>query len=125
MPRAQELLAQAQDFYKTKDHIPCLDRCEMLMAAMAICLRDRPLIRPAASIKNDPKWMQRACDEMSDRLGNMWIALADTMLREGQPDRARYYFDRIIHAFPGTGLAERAEIRLNQLTGTAAGSIRP
>ncbi len=122
--RAQELLAQAQDFYKTKDHIPCLDRCEILMASYGDMPQSQTAYQLAASIKNDPKFMQAACDTMSDRLGNMWIALADTMLREGQPDRARYYFERIIHAFPGTGLAERAEIRLNQLTGTAA-SIRP
>ena len=123
--RAQELLAQAQDFFKSKDHIPCLDRCEILMGSYGDLPQGQEAFQLFSNIKNDPKWLETACDTMSDRLGKGWIALAEKLLREGQPDRSRYYLDRVIRAFPATSLAESAQIRLTQLNGVPTRHLEP
>jgi len=115
--RARELLTQANDFYKFKDYLPCLDRCEVLMTSYGDLAEGQEAFQLSTNIKNDPEWLQNACDVMSDRLGNLYLALADTWLRKGQPERARFYFERVIRAFPGTRYAESAQIRLGQLAG--------
>jgi len=121
--RAQDLLQQARDYYKSKEYIPCLDRCEVLLAGFG----DLPEGQEGALLVNDikanPEWLQSAADTMSERLGGVYLALADSLLKRGQPDRATFYLNRVITAFPGSRLAESAQIRLEQLQGTTG--IRP
>lgn len=118
--RAQELLAQAQEFYKLKDYIPCLDRCEVLMASYGDLAEGAEASQISTAIKADPEWLQSACEVLGDRLGNLYLALADSLLRKGQPDRARFYLERVVRSFPGTRQAESAQIRLGQLAGMPA-----
>jgi TolA-binding protein len=54
---------------------------------------------------------------MSDRLGGLYLSLADSLLKRGQPQRAEFYLQRVIQAFPGSRQAESAQIRLTQLQG--------
>jgi tetratricopeptide (TPR) repeat protein len=118
--RAQELLAQAQEFYKLKDYIPCLDRIEILMASYGDLTEGQEASQISANIKSDPEWLQSACEVMGDRLGNLYLSLAESLLRKGQPDRARFYLERVVRSFPGTRQAESAQIRLGQLAGMPA-----
>ena len=46
-------------------------------------------------------------------------ALGDALLKKSQPQRAEVYFQRILQAFPGSRQAEAAQLRLQQLQGTA------
>src|SRR5207302_7148612 len=84
----------------------------------------------AAEIKNNPQWMQAASDVMTDRLGGMWLDLADYHLKSGEPKRAEFYLRRVVAVFPASRLAESAQIRLGQLqatmpTGSEIGATRP
>jgi thioredoxin-like negative regulator of GroEL len=117
--RAGDLLAQAHDYYKSKEYVPCLDRCEVLLASYGDLTEGQEASRLAAEIKNNPEWLQGAADTMSDRLGGVYLALADSLLKRGQPQRAEFYLQRVIAAFPGSRQAESAQIRLSQLQGTA------
>jgi outer membrane protein assembly factor BamD (BamD/ComL family) len=113
--RATELLTQARDFYKSKDYIPCLDRCEIIVANYGDLPEGQQAFALIAEIKNNPQWLQAAADVMSDRLGGVWLALADSYLKRGEAQKAEFYLKRVVQAFPGSRLAESAQIRLSQL----------
>lgn len=116
--RASELLTQARDFYKSKDYIPCLDRCEIILANYGDLPEGQQAFALAGEIKNNPEWLQAAADVMSDRLGGLYLALADSYLKRGEVARAEFYLKRVVQAFPGSRLAESAQIRLTQLQAT-------
>jgi tetratricopeptide (TPR) repeat protein len=113
--RARDLLTQAKDFYQSKDYIPCLDRCELLAAGYGDLAESQEANKLATEIKNNPEWLQGACDLMGERLGVLYLALADSLLKRGDPQRAEYYLQRVIRAFPGSRQAESAQIRLTQV----------
>jgi thioredoxin-related protein len=115
--RVRELLAQAHDFYKSKDYIPCLDRCEIILGNYGDLPEGQQAFALAAQIKNNHEWLQNATDVMTDRLGGMWLALADSYLKQGEVRKTEFYLKRVIQAFPGSHLAESAQIRLTQLQG--------
>src|SRR5262245_24278608 len=115
--RAQELLTQAKEHYKTKEYFLSLDRCETLMSAYGDLTEGQEAGQLAAEIKNNPDVLQSACDSLSDRLGNMYLALADAFLKKGQRTEAINYLQRVISSFPGPRQAESAQIRIAQLQG--------
>lgn len=115
--RAQELLGQARDFYKNREYIPCLDRCEILLASYGDLQEGQEASVLAADIRNNPEWLQNASDTMSDRLGSLWLALSDGLLKKGERQRAEFYLQRVVQAFPGSRQAESAQIRLGQIRG--------
>ena len=117
--RARDLLAQAREFYKNNEHIPCLDRCEVLVANFGDLPEGGQAFALASEIKNNRAWMQAAADVMTDRLGNMYLALADSHLKANDTSRAREALQRVVLTFPGSRFAESAQIRLQQLQPTS------
>ncbi len=116
--RAKELIVQAKEFYKTRDFIPCLDRCELLVGRYGDLAEGQEASVLVAEIKNNPEWLQGAADTMTDRLGGVYLALADSLLKRGQLARAEFYLQRVVQSFPGSRQAESAQTRLTQLQGT-------
>jgi thioredoxin-like negative regulator of GroEL len=116
--RAADLLTQAQGFYETKDFIPCLDRCEILLSDFGDLPEGQKAFKLVSEIKNNRAWLQNAADVMTDRLGGLYLVLADSYLKSGETARAQDYLRRVVTAFPGSRLAESAQIRLTQLQGT-------
>ena len=116
--RAATLLTQAEGFYKTKDFIPCLDRCEILLADFGDLPEGQKAFKLVSEIKNNREWLQNAADVMTDRLGGLYLVLADSYLKSGETRKAQDYLRRVVTAFPGSGLAESAQLRLNQLQAT-------
>jgi thioredoxin-like negative regulator of GroEL len=115
--RARELLAQAREDYRTKQYVCCLDRCEVLASSYGDLPEANEALQLAAEIKGNPEWMQSACDSLAERLGSMYLALAETWLHKGQPQQAMVCLERIIRTFPGSHQAEAAQLRLSQLQG--------
>jgi thioredoxin-related protein len=115
--RARELLAQAREDYRTQQFLCCLDRCEILAANFADLPEGTEAVQLAAEIKNNPDWMQTACDNLTDRLGLLYLAMAETWVRKGQPQQAAQCLERVIQACPGTRQAEAAQLRLSYLKG--------
>jgi thioredoxin-related protein len=116
--RAAELMTQAQSFYETKDFIPCLDRCEILLSDYGDLPEGQKAFKLVGEIKNNREWLQNAADVMTDRLGGLYLVLAESYLKSGEVRRAQDYLRRVVTAFPGSRLAESAQLRLNQLQGT-------
>jgi tetratricopeptide (TPR) repeat protein len=115
--RARELLAQARQDYRTQQYLCCLDRCEVLGAGYGDLPEGVEAQQLSDEIKNNPEWMQRACDGLTDRLSGLYLSLAETWIRKGQPQQAQLCLERVIQAFPGSRQAEAAQIRLSQLRG--------
>jgi thioredoxin-related protein len=115
--RARELLAQAREDYRTQRFLACLDRCDDLASSYADLVEGADAIQLAAQIKNNPEWMKQVCDSLSDRLGVLYLSLAETLLKKGQPQQAMIYLERVIQTFPGTRQAEAAQVRLSQIQG--------
>jgi hypothetical protein len=115
--RARELLAQARQDYRTQQYLCCLDRCEVLGAGYGDLPEGAEAQQLADEIKNNPEWMQRACDNLTDRLSGLYLSLADTWIRKGQAQQAQLCLERVVQAFPGSRQAEAAQIRLSQLQG--------
>jgi thioredoxin-like negative regulator of GroEL len=115
--RARELLAQAKEDYRTQQYLCCLDRCELLAASYADLTEGSEAMQLASEIKNNPEWMRQACESLSDRLGMLYLGLAETWLRKGQPQQAVQYLEKVVAQFPGSRQAEAAQIRLSYIKG--------
>ncbi|MCI0681088.1 MAG: thioredoxin family protein [Gemmataceae bacterium] len=121
--RAAELMAQARDFYRTKDIIPCLDRCEILLASYGDLAEGAEALELVQTIRGNPEWLQAAADTLADRLASVYLALADNMTKRGKPREAEALLRRVIQAFPGTRYAESAQIRIGQIQGIPANRV--
>ncbi len=115
---AQELLKQAKDFHRNKEYTLCVERCSKLMKSYGDLTEGQEASQLYSDLKNDPEWLQSACDSFADRLGDLYLLLAESWLKRGQPQQAKHFLERVIRAFPGTRQAESAQIRLEQLQGT-------
>ena len=58
LKRLRELTAQAEEFYKSKDYIPCLDRCEVINRDFGDLPEAMKAYALAREIKNNPQWMR-------------------------------------------------------------------
>ncbi len=115
--RARELLAQARDDYRTQQYLGCLERCELLATTYA----DRPEAAEAkqlaAEVKDNPDHLTRACDALNLRMGTMYLTLAESWMKKGQPQQAQLCLEKVQQMAPGTRQAELATVRLTKLTG--------
>src|SRR5262249_46528360 len=103
--------------YRTQHFLACLDRCEDLASSYADLPEGADAMQLAAQIKNNPEWMKQVCESLSDRLGLLYLSLAETLLKKGQPQQAVVYLERVVQTFPGTRQAEAAQVRLSQVQG--------
>ena len=115
--QARELLAQARDDYRSEQFLCCLDRCERLTTYYADLPESTEGMELASKIKNNPEWLQQACDSLADRLGGLYLALAESYVRKGEPERAAVQLERVIQSFPRTPQAQAARLRLSYLQG--------
>lgn len=115
--RARELLAQAREDYRTQQYLCCLDRCELLASSYGDLPEGAEAVQLAAEIKNNPDWLRRACDDLSERLSMLYLAQAETWLKKNNPQQAAACLERVIQSFPGTRHAEAAQVRLAQIQG--------
>lgn len=115
--KARDLLAQAREFYKQRDLVPCLERCAALMRDYVDLPEGQDGMILMSELKSNPVLLQQAADSLSERLGEVYLALADSHMQKGQPQRAEFYLQRVVLACPGTRYAESAQVRLAQLQG--------
>ena len=114
---AHEMLRQAKEDFKTQQYLVCLLRCETIGARFA----DRPEAGEAAKlvekITSNPEWMQQVCDTLPDLGGMSFLKMAEAKLKQGQPQQAVFFLERILQAFPNTRHADVAQVRLSQIQG--------
>lgn len=118
--RAKDLLAQAREDFRTQQYLCCLDRCETLVTQFGDLPEAAEAAQLGADVKGNVEWAQQACEQMSDRLGVLYLSLADACLKKGQPQQAVFYLERVVQCLPNTRHAEAAQVRLSQIQGQPA-----
>lgn len=68
----------------------------------------------------DPQALKQLVEAQSDRLANLLFQSAETAIKQGQPQQAVYYLERILQIFPSSKYANTAQIRLAQIQGPPA-----
>src|SRR5579875_1351293 len=114
---ARELLEQAREDYQRRQYLSCLDSCENLIANYSDLNEGVEASKLAAEIKSNPEYTKQACEQMGERLTTLYLSLAETWLKKGQPQQAIFYLERIIQTFPNTRNADIAQVRLAQIQG--------
>ena len=113
--RAAQLLTLAQADFRDQRFLGCLERCKTLKTDYADLSEGAEAQRLEAKIRTDPDQMRLACDNLTDRLGEMYLDLAEAFLRKEQPDRAMVCLEWVMQACPGTPQADAARGRLAQV----------
>src|SRR5262249_57751886 len=83
--RARELGLQMREEFRAKRFLSCLERCEVLIAQfpdLPECAEAQEL---AAAIREHPERLRQVCDALGDRLGEMQLLLAESLLNQGRP----------------------------------------
>jgi tetratricopeptide (TPR) repeat protein len=114
---ARDLLDQAREDYRRKQYLACLNRCETLIANYSELPEGAEANKLADEIKANPEWTKQACDQMGERLSSLYLTLAETWLKKGQPQQAVFYLERVVQTFPNTRNADIAQVRLAQIQG--------
>ncbi len=114
--RARELLAQAREDFRTRQFLTCFERCESITSMHADAPEAAEAGHMLKEMKANPEWMQQACDALSERLGSLYLSLADACAAKGQNQQAMGYLERVLQAAPGTRSAESAKARLAQVS---------
>src|SRR5262249_52206169 len=91
--------------------------CEVLQVTFPDLAEGNEAGQLAGEIKNNPEWMRLACESLTDQLGSLYLNLADTWLKKGQPQQAVLCLEKIVQTLPGTRVAGAAQLRLAQLQG--------
>jgi tetratricopeptide (TPR) repeat protein len=125
--RARDLLTQAKDDYRSQLYSTCMDRCELLVANYGDLPEAVEATQLLKDVRGTPEILKVACEQVGDRLGGMYLTLAESYLKKGQPQQAVYYLERVVQVFPNSKLAEAAQARLAVLQGlpTRSDSKKP
>jgi thioredoxin-like negative regulator of GroEL len=115
--RAHDLLLEAREEFRLQRYADCMERCEILSSSYGDLPAGQEASQVLTEIKNNPELMRQACESLGDRLGSLYLTLAEAWLKKGQPSQATYCLERVVQAFPGTRQAEAAQLRLSQLQG--------
>jgi outer membrane protein assembly factor BamD (BamD/ComL family) len=118
--QAKQLLDQAREEHRNKQYLSCLDRCEYLVLQYSDLAQGREASQLAAKIKDDAECMRQVCEGLSDRLCTLYLSMAETWLKNGKPQQAVHYLERVVQGFPNTRQAEIAQVRLSQIQGPPA-----
>ncbi|NBO92036.1 MAG: DUF255 domain-containing protein [Planctomycetia bacterium] len=112
---ASDMLELARRDYRSRQFLACLDRCEAIAAQYGDTNAAIDADKLAIEIKANPEWSKEVCDQLANRLGSMYLSLAETYVSKGNPEQAVLYLERVATMFPGSRNAELARMRLLRL----------
>ena len=78
-----------------------------------------PGVRALAEVPtngDDPERLQQACTNLEDSLAQIYMELAESWLRRGQPQKAAAVFKKILQICPERHQAQLAQDRLQQIS---------
>jgi thioredoxin-related protein len=122
---ARALLALAQDDLRKQQYLLCLERCRVLATGFDDLPEAKEAQKLTARIKGEPELTLRACADLSDRLGELYLALAETQLQQGQDRQAIANLERVLQVSPGTRHSQAARAQLTRLQNTRGGAAAP
>jgi hypothetical protein len=117
MKNAGQLLSLAKAEYHEQRFLGCLERCRTLKADYADLPEGAEAKQLESKIRSDPKVLGAACDSLTDRLGDMYLDMAEALMLKNEPQRAALCLEWVMQARPGTPQADAAKARLGQIKG--------
>ncbi len=112
---AGQLLSLARADYHEQRFLGCLERCRTLKADYSDLPEGAEAKRLETKIRSDPNVLGAACDSLTDRLGAMYLDMAEALMLKGESQRAALCLEWVVQARPGTPQAEAAKTRLTQI----------
>ena len=102
-----------------------LEQIEQLGATNILVRSTRPPESTQASelvvkIKAQPERLQRICDGLPEVAGQVYLTMAEVKLKQGDPQQAVFFLERLLQAFPSSKHADMAQVRLSQIQGPPA-----
>ncbi|MBN1943628.1 MAG: tetratricopeptide repeat protein [Phycisphaerae bacterium] len=71
--------------------------------------------RQLKKLRSDDNLQKRLRDQKAARECRGWLTMADALLDQGKPDKAKTYLDKIIRKYPDTTWAVKARVRLRNM----------
>lgn len=114
---ARELLEQAKKDHASRQYLACLDRCDLLASRYANLPEAAEADKLAREIRASPEWTKEAADQLEVRLAGMYLSLAETYTKKGEPEQATAYLERVVSVAPSSRQAEIARQQLARMKG--------
>lgn len=115
--RAREILALARDDYRTERYLACLEHCDTLATAYRGLPEGVEGAQLATLVRDNPERMSRAVADMNDRMGAMYMALAQSHIKRGNHTGAAQALEKLVTACPTCSGASEARVQLASLQG--------
>ncbi|MBY0231228.1 MAG: thioredoxin family protein [Gemmataceae bacterium] len=116
--QAKDLLDAARKELRARQFLPSLEKCEQLASAYPETAEGGEASKMVEEIKGNPEWVKEMVGVLGERQGMLYLALADTLARRGEPAQAIHYLERVLVMFPDTKHAEAAKSKLARLKGS-------
>lgn len=112
---ARDLFAEARDDFRAERLYDCIQKCERLASAYAESPEAKDANALLVDIKGNPERLAKACEQMNDRTAAMYMALADSWAKKGQPAEAASCLKKVMALCPNTRHADQAQAELVRL----------
>ena len=112
---AGQLLSLAKADYREQRILGCLERCRTLKTDYSDLPEGAEARALEGEIRSNPEVLSAACDSLTDRLGDMYLDMAEALMLKNDPQRAVLCLNWVMQARPGTPQAEAAKARLTQI----------
>jgi uncharacterized protein YyaL (SSP411 family) len=126
---ARDLLARAREDFRTDKFYDCLQRCDRLMSVYGDLPEGKEAKSLAEDIRGNPDRLTIACDQMNERTASMYLTLAESWVKKGQPVEALACYERVARMTPNSRLADIATAEMTKLRATsgttATGGVKP
>lgn len=114
---ARDLLSAARDDFRAERLYDCIQKCEQLTLAYSDMPETKHADALLSDIKGNPERLAKACEQMNDRTAAMYMALADSWAKKGQPAEAAACLKKVIALCPNCRQSELAQAELTRLNG--------
>lgn len=126
---ARDLLAAAREDFRTSKFYDCLNRCEQIAMTFAELPEAKEAASLATDIRGNPERLAIACEQLNQRTAAMYLTLAESWTKKGQPAEAIACYEKVTRLCPNSrqgDIASAELVKLRATSGTAAtGGIRP
>ncbi len=117
---ARELLLLAQQDYRQRLFLTCLEHCTILASTYPESPEAAEARQLALKIKNDPVIAPQLCQHLTEQLGEFYLSQAESAMRANDRQRATVCLERVLQVSPGTQKARVAQVRLDRLQNSSA-----
>lgn len=114
--RAQDLLAQAREAYKSEKYHETMDLCEILETTYVDLKEGKQGQELATQIRSSPEKLAKACENLNERLATMYSTLGETWLKKGERELAANFYEKAVRAAPASLIARDSQLKLAQLS---------